>query len=61
VGGLPSHDHLGDIFAALDPDAFRRCFVAWVGALTGAAQDVIAIDGKTSRRSGRKGGKDADP
>ena len=45
--------------AALDPDAFRRCFVAWVGGLTGAAPDVIAIDGKTSRRSGRKGGKDA--
>ena len=59
ANGTPSHDHLGDIFAALDPDAFRRCFVAWVGGLTGAAPDVIAIDGKTSRRSGRKGGKDA--
>ena len=57
--GTPSHDHLGDIFASLDAEAFRGCFVAWVGALTKAPLDVIAIDGKTSRRSGRKGGKDA--
>jgi predicted transposase YbfD/YdcC len=56
--GTPSHDHLGDIFASLDAEAFRGCFVAWVGALTKAPLDVIAIDGKTSRRSGRKGGKD---
>ena len=57
--GTPSHDHLGDIFASLDAEAFRGCFVSWVGALTKAPLDVIAIDGKTSRRSGRKGGKDA--
>jgi len=57
--GTPSHDHLGDIFASLDPEAFRICFVTWVGALTKAPLDVIAIDGKTSRRSGRKGAKDA--
>jgi len=57
--GTPSHDHLGDIFASLDPEAFRNCFVTWVGALTKAPLDVIAIDGKTSRRSGRKGAKDA--
>ena len=59
ANGTPSHDHLGDIFASLDPTAFRECFVAWVGALIKAPLDVIAIDGKTSRRSGRKGGKDA--
>ena len=58
ANGTPSHDHLGDIFASLDPQAFRECFVAWVGALTKAPIDVIAIDGKTSRRSGRKGGKE---
>jgi len=58
ANGTPSHDHLGDIFASLDPQAFRECFVAWVGALTKAPLDVIAIDGKTSRRSGRKAGKE---
>jgi predicted transposase YbfD/YdcC len=58
ANGTPSHDHLGDIFASLDPHAFRERFVAWVGALTKAPLEVIAIDGKTSRRSGRKGGKE---
>jgi DDE_Tnp_1-associated len=45
--GTPSHDHLGDIFATLDAEAFQRCFVSWVAALSGAPADVIAIDGKT--------------
>src|SRR5436305_6929638 len=52
--GTPSHDHLGDILAALDAEQFQRCFVSWVAALTGAPDGVIAIDGKTVRRSGSK-------
>jgi hypothetical protein len=52
--GTPSHDHLGDIFATLDAAQFQRCFVAWVAALTGASAEVIAIDGKTLRRSARQ-------
>jgi predicted transposase YbfD/YdcC len=55
--GTPSHDHLGDILATLDAEAFQRCFVAWVASLTGVAAEVIAIDGKTVRRS--KGAKAA--
>jgi len=51
LGGTPSHDHLGDIFASLDAEQFHRCFVAWVAALTDTPAKVIAIDGKTSRRS----------
>ena len=57
--GTPSHDHLGDIFAALDADQFQHCFVAWVASLTGVAEGVVAIDGKTVRRSGGKAGKGA--
>ena len=49
--GRPSHDHLGDIFATLDTEHFQRCFVSWVAALTGTPPEVIAIDGKTARRS----------
>src|SRR5258708_19712088 len=60
VNGTPSHDHLGDIFATLDARAFQLCFVAWVAALTNTASEVIAIDGKTSRRSYQtKGSKEA--
>ncbi len=51
LDGTPSHDHLGDIFASLDAEHFQRCFAAWVAALTGALVEVIAIDGKTLRRS----------
>jgi predicted transposase YbfD/YdcC len=59
LDGTPSHDHLGDIFAALDPEHFQRCFVAWVASLIGVPEGVVAIDGKTVRRSGGKGGKGA--
>ena len=62
--GTPSHDQLGDIFAALDAEQFQHCFIAWVASLTGLgadviAADVIAIDGKTLRRSDQKGGAKA--
>src|SRR5436305_8972797 len=57
--GTPSHDHLGDIFATLDAAQFQRCFVAWVAALTGTPAEVIAIDGKTLRRSYQKKGAKA--
>ena len=52
--GTPTHDHLGDILAALDSEQFQRCFAAWVASITGIPEGVIAIDGKTSRRSGCK-------
>lgn len=32
----------------------QRCFVAWVAALTGGPAEVIAIDGRTARRSHHK-------
>jgi predicted transposase YbfD/YdcC len=60
VHGTLSHDQLGDIFAALDAEKFQECFVAWVVAVTGAPAGVIAIDGKSVRRSHhRKNGKAA--
>ena len=58
LDGTPPHDRIGEIFAALDAEHFQRCFVAWVAAVSGVPQGVIAIDGKTLRRSGhKKGGK----
>jgi len=29
ANGAPGHDHLGDVFASLDPQIFQECFVAW--------------------------------
>jgi predicted transposase YbfD/YdcC len=50
--GVPSHDTIARVFARLDPDQFQRCFLGWIGALQEATdRRVIAIDGKTLRRS----------
>jgi predicted transposase YbfD/YdcC len=49
--GIPSHDTLCDVVAAIDPEMFKACFLAWVEGLRGDTPDMIAIDGKTSRRS----------
>jgi len=44
------------VFAALDPDQFHACFFAWVqAAVTQTAGAVIAVDGKTARRSHDRG------
>ena len=57
--GTPSHDQLGDIFAALDAQAFQSCFIAWVSSLPKLGPDIVAIDGKTLRRSYQEGGAKA--
>ena len=60
LDGTPTHGHLGDMLATLDADAVQRRFVARIAALTGACEELIAIDGKTVRRSlDKRGGKAA--
>jgi predicted transposase YbfD/YdcC len=50
--GIPSEDTFRRLFARLDPDAFGRCFVAWVQTFrTLTKGEVIAIDGKALRHS----------
>lgn len=50
--GIPSHDTFDRVFSLLDPDAFERCFAAWIGSLVKlGGGKLIAIDGKSLRRS----------
>lgn len=59
--GIPSHDTFGRVFSQLDAAAFQRNFNRWVkNVFTVTQGEVIAIDGKTVRRSyDRSIGKDA--
>ena len=55
--GIPSHDTLNRVFAAIRPDEFGACFLAWVEAMSdGLKLEQIAIDGKAMRGSRRKTG-----
>lgn len=59
AAGIPSKNTFARVLAALDPEAFRACFIAWVASLqaqsrsqsTPEANPVLAIDGKTLRNS----------
>lgn len=51
--GVPSHDTLNDVMNALPGELFAACFTAWVEALREAEPDIVAIDGKSSRRAHR--------
>jgi len=56
--GIPSHDTFGRLFGLIDPGEFEAAFRRWVGAILPALgpDTVVAIDGKTSRRSGKVDG-----
>ena len=63
--GVPSHDTLNDVINAIDSVLFAQCFTAWVEGLrepapASAAPEIVAIDGKTSRRTHDRG-KDRGP
>jgi predicted transposase YbfD/YdcC len=56
--GIPRKDVFRRVLALLKPDAFQACFVAWLTSLraqaadaSGVDQPVLAVDGKTARRS----------
>jgi predicted transposase YbfD/YdcC len=50
--GIPSADTFRRVLSALDPDAFRRAFIVWMQDLVGSTEGkLVAIDGKTARRS----------
>lgn len=50
--GIPSHDTFNDVFTHLDQEAFADCLRQWTKSIHRATQgQVVAIDGKTLRRS----------
>ena len=50
--GIPSHDTFGRVFSQLDSEKFQRCFMEWSqGVAELLPGEVVAIDGKTARRS----------
>jgi predicted transposase YbfD/YdcC len=58
--GIPSHDTFGRVFARINPQQFESCFLTWVQSINEKINGVIAIDGKTLRRShDRTNGKKA--
>ncbi len=52
--GIPSERWLRDLVNRVEPILFGRCFESWIAALWPGRHDLIAIDGKTSRRTGDK-------
>ena len=49
--GLPSHDTFSRLFRLLDPDALSRCFGRFLDHVGADGSGVLAVDGKTLRRS----------
>ncbi|MDC9606890.1 ISAs1 family transposase [Xenorhabdus griffiniae] len=49
--GIPSHDTFNDVINRLDPQEFGHAFAQWVKSLTKISDDIIALDGKTLRRT----------
>lgn len=50
--GIPSHDTFGRVFSLLSPEAFEQAFLTWVQDIYELTQGtIVAIDGKTVRRS----------
>src|SRR3954452_19795042 len=56
ANGIPSHDTFRRVFMLIDPDAFEACFTAWAQSFAETFErEVVAIDGKTLRRSFDRG------
>ena len=50
--GIPSHDRFNAILAAIKPAEFEKCLPSWITAFQDITDgQVVAIDGKTLRRS----------
>ncbi len=50
--GIPSHDTFSRVFSLLNPEKLQQCFLKWVETISRITfGEIVAIDGKTLRRS----------
>ena len=54
--GTPSRDTINRVFQMIDPEKFHDAFFRWANAVSGKVKGVVAIDGKTARRSREEAG-----
>jgi predicted transposase YbfD/YdcC len=52
--GVPSHDTYQRLWDALSPTQFKACFSEFIQSLEKVASDIISLDGKTIRNSGKE-------
>jgi predicted transposase YbfD/YdcC len=56
ASGIPRHDTIARVLSRLDPEALQRSFIGWVQAASELSDgEIVAIDGKTARRTFQKG------
>jgi predicted transposase YbfD/YdcC len=52
--GIPSHDCIRYVLIRLSVEELQSCFIKWVDSIRNKIPEVVAVDGKTSRRSHNK-------
>ena len=58
ANGIPSHDTIARVISRLSAKGLQECFVSWVQSVTEvSAGEIVAIDGKTVRRSFERAGR----
>lgn len=58
ANGIPRHDTIARVISRLNPDGLQQCFLNWMQAVVeGTEGQVVAMDGKTLRRSFDRGSR----
>jgi len=58
ANGIPRHDTIARVISRLNPEGLQKCFLGWMQAVVeGTEGQVVAVDGKTLRRSFDRGSR----
>ena len=58
INGIPSHDTFRRVMGAIQPESLERCYWAWVKTIlpnVKIEEDIVSLDGKSVRGSGKPG------